>query len=554
MSRSRASRPMLRNIAPVVVVLLLIGFIPHVATGHAHVTRHHIPYFLAADHPTLHSLVRVTWRTCRRKPDFTIRAYDDSGAFRGIVEFPWDPGPGGCGRNVVEFNSEDLERGIGSGEGDWQLFVDSTHTLVNVTSFVSTEDGFMVPMHDTLPFIEDKNGYHVIRFDFGDTHEARLRIINPNNETVYVDISGRNDYQGSGSGNVWIPLAPHETITATEEDLTTYNPAWHRFYPGAGPDLVDRGLIPDGGALRVPIDGLPGSDRWRLNVQAWRLDGEGYKDESVPLIVMSLIEDAQTGLLANLSSLPDTTTDIVRSGRPETGEDASDTFDIEFAFAAAVPDAVRRSFYRAAARWESVIVGNLPAENVLIYNGECGGSQGYRGEVDDLLVFVSMAYLGGRSGPQGRAGVCVSGIRGDSVTPMPVAGWAWVNRDATDNWDTVSSPFLDAIVTHELGHALGFTTSILAASGYLRYYPTRHFTGPLAQQAFIDQGGGSYAGDTVPMEADGSHWHDDVLSGEIMAPSIGSSSVISRITVQALADLGYEVDLNAAEFYYKNVF
>lgn len=61
-------------------------------------------------------------------------------------------------------------------------------------------------------------------------------------------------------------------------------------------------------------------------------------------------------------------------------------------------------------------------------------------------------------------------------------------------------------------------------------------------------------GVAVPMADNSSHWHDDVLSGEIMAPSVASSSVISRITVQALADLGYEVDVSAAETYYKNVF
>ena len=219
-----------------------------------------------------------------------------------------------------------------------------------------------------------------------------------------------------------------------------------------------------------------------------------------------------------------TDSEIVRDRREAPAISSSD-FNIDFVFAPNVPVPVQGSFYTAADKWESIITGDLPSQDVSVYYGECGGSQGYIGNVDDLLIFVSMGNLGGRSGPVGRANVCVSALRGGN-TPLPVVGWVRINQDASDDWDTVTELF-DAIVTHEIGHVLGFNSSTLYGSGYMRFHPSRHFAGPLANEAFDEQGGASYKGATVPM-ADSSHWHDDVLSGEIMAPSIASSSVISR--------------------------
>ena len=548
-----------RSIAPVLTAMIILStaLLLDSAWSDAHITRHHIPYFLSTNHDSLHSVIRLTWASCSSKPNFLIRAYDDSGVFRGMLDIPWSEGPRGCGE-IVEFNSDDLENGnldkgiigIGQGEGDWQLFIEADAPYVSVSSYVSTEDGFLITMHDTVPFYDYRDSYHVTTFNFADAvHESRLRIINPNDTPIFVSIMGQWDtLVGSYDHGQWIPMEPHQVLTLTAEDLETYNPEWHVYHPGVG-------RVPGEGVIGEPFEVQPGEEpphawtpmgQWRLYIQGWDADSQkGNQYEIVPLIVMNLMEDAATGLLANLSTRPDTSTTIVRDTEP-VADNFAENFDLDFVFADDVPSSVRSSFQRAAYRWESVVVGDLMAENVSIARGECGGSQGYIGEVDDLLVFVSMGYLGGRSGPVGRANVCRSSIRGNHDALLPVAGWVLINRDARNSWNSVTESF-DAIVTHEIGHALGFTTSILGASGYLRYYPTRHFAGPLARQAFIDQGGETYTGAFVPM-ADGSHWHDDTLSGEIMAPSIAKSSVISHITVQALADLGYEVDLSAAEF------
>lgn len=45
-----------------------------------------------------------------------------------------------------------------------------------------------------------------------------------------------------------------------------------------------------------------------------------------------------------------------------------------------------------------------------------------------------------------------------------------------------------------------------------------------------------------------SHWRESVFGNELMSPFIsGSNNPISRVTVASLADLGYTVNMNAAD-------
>lgn len=297
--------------------LALIFTVLTISLADARTTRHHVPFFLSASHPTLHSIVRLTWRSCRTKPAFTVDAYDDSGAFRGTLDIPWSEGPNGCGE-IVEFNSFDLENGntdkglvgIGQGTGDWQLFIESTHPVVMVSSYVSTEDGFLVAMHDTVPFHEDSHSTHITTFNFADAkHEGRLRIVNPSDLSIYVSINGQHDQRVGGSDyGAWIPLLPHEVITVTDEDLETYNPAWHRRTPKPYVELEGE-FVEGGGILGEEDTEYVG--RWRLYLQGRIVDEVGFTFESVPLIVMHLMEDADTGILTNLSSLPDLTSAVV---------------------------------------------------------------------------------------------------------------------------------------------------------------------------------------------------------------------------------------------------
>ena len=89
--------------------------------------------------------------------------------------------------------------------------------------------------------------------------------------------------------------------------------------------------------------------------------------------------------------------------------------------------------------------------------------------------------------------------------------------------------------------------------------PDTHFSGPLAIAAFNAAGGAGYTGAKVPVENNGipggadSHWRENVLDDELMStrfhPRYLIHNPLSAITIQAMADIGYRVDVTQAESY-----
>ena len=87
--------------------------------------------------------------------------------------------------------------------------------------------------------------------------------------------------------------------------------------------------------------------------------------------------------------------------------------------------------------------------------------------------------------------------------------------------------------------------------------PDTHFSGSLAIAAFNKAGRSGYAGAKVPVEntlAGGmnDHWRQTVLGDELMTGLLNvarTNRPLNAITIHSLADLGYEVDLTAADSY-----
>ena len=105
------------------------------------------------------------------------------------------------------------------------------------------------------------------------------------------------------------------------------------------------------------------------------------------------------------------------------------------------------------------------------------------------------------------------------------------------------------IIYHEMGHVLGIGT-IWADLGLIKGIGEEpYFSGPLAIAAFDAAGGVNYAGAKVPVSDDLGHWRGDVFGWgfprEFMVE--GGGTVLSAITIQSLADLGYNVDITQAE-------
>ena len=131
---------------------------------------------------------------------------------------------------------------------------------------------------------------------------------------------------------------------------------------------------------------------------------------------------------------------------------------------------------------------------------------------------------------------------------------------------------MEDVALHEMGHALGIDGPLWKDLGMLENpslvlgveiepAPDTHFTGPLAIAEFNSRGGLSYSGGKVPVEngagagqggARDTHWRRSVLGTELMATGIYTlgANPLSSITIQALADLGYDVDKTQADQYW----
>lgn len=83
-----------------------------------------------------------------------------------------------------------------------------------------------------------------------------------------------------------------------------------------------------------------------------------------------------------------------------------------------------------------------------------------------------------------------------------------------------------------------------------------HFVGPKAIAAFDAAGGTAYSGGKVPLQNNGEYgtdarWRGSVFGNELMSSTYawGEPHPLSAITVQSFADLGYVVDVEAADAY-----
>ena len=220
-------------------------------------------------------------------------------------------------------------------------------------------------------------------------------------------------------------------------------------------------------------------------------------------------------------------------------------FDIELVFLDDhFTEKHKRTIRYAARRWMSIIREDLPDHTFANrWSGVCG-DQSYAipsGErIDDLRIYVIARHLVGGIAGQGGPSVL-------RTTGLPVIGCVEFDLESVTS-ESVSSLGSRNLALHEMGHVLGIGTIwddfIQNPSG------DPHFTGPLAIAAFNAAGGQDYAGAKVPVEhVILGHWRAPVLEGELMVGADGSGSALSAITIQALADLGWVVDVTQADAY-----
>ena len=206
---------------------------------------------------------------------------------------------------------------------------------------------------------------------------------------------------------------------------------------------------------------------------------------------------------------------------------------------------------RAVERWRRVIAGQTPPVRVVANPDVCGpGVPAIDEDIVNVRVYVNLDSIDGRGSILGRAGPCF--IR--TTSGLPVVGF--VELDTADLATLDQNGTLDDVMTHEFGHVLGLQAFNWDRRGLLNAANSSDpfFQGSIGRDGFADIGGAVYPGIPVPVEETGgagtrlSHWRASVLQRELMVGFARTGGMpLSRLTVGALADLGYVVRIDNAE-------
>jgi hypothetical protein len=224
------------------------------------------------------------------------------------------------------------------------------------------------------------------------------------------------------------------------------------------------------------------------------------------------------------------------------GAAAASPFTIEIRFAGGLTQSQKDAFAAAADRWTRVIVGDLPSATV---DGET---------IDDLVILAQGAVIDGPGTVLGQAGpTALRPPVAGAAAFLPVKGR--MTFDTADLAAMETRGTLTDVIAHEMGHVLGIGTvwsrkGLLAGAGTtnptfqganaMREYGVLKGTGP-APVPVENRGGGGTAD---------SHWREILFRNELMSGFIAAAgNPLSRMTAASLGDLGYEIDLDAADPY-----
>jgi hypothetical protein len=218
-------------------------------------------------------------------------------------------------------------------------------------------------------------------------------------------------------------------------------------------------------------------------------------------------------------------------------------FRIKVRFLGGLTTRQRKAFTTAADRWTRIIVGDLPRVRV---DSEL---------IDDVLILAQGVSIDGPGKILGQAGPTHLRPRSAGATAfLPAKGIMSFDSDDLAAMDGDGT--LNDVIAHEMGHVLGIGTlwehkKLIKRAG--RANPT--FVGKGAMKEYRKIRGGE-SQRQVPVENTGGpgtrdgHWRETVFRNELMSGFISKAgNPLSRITAASLGDMGYKVDLDAAEPY-----
>jgi hypothetical protein len=212
------------------------------------------------------------------------------------------------------------------------------------------------------------------------------------------------------------------------------------------------------------------------------------------------------------------------------------TYNIEVRFAGGLTATQQAAFESAAGRWGRIITADVPRFRI---SGEV---------IDDVVIDAAGLRIDGPRGILGRAGP--THLRPGSLLPAKGV----MEFDTADLERMEQDGSLENVIFHETGHVLGMGT-LWRRMGLLRGAGTNNprFVGRNAMREFAALIGADEP-TPVPVENRGGpgtregHWREFVFANELMTGTLNPGpNPVSRVTIAAMQDMGYQINLDAAE-------
>lgn len=214
-------------------------------------------------------------------------------------------------------------------------------------------------------------------------------------------------------------------------------------------------------------------------------------------------------------------------------------FNITLQYVTPITERQEKVFNSAAARWERIIIGDIPSVTGTLPSAFHGFPPVVQNEtIDDVIIEVALSPIDGRGGTLGMAGPRF--IR--NASGLPVSGVMLFDIADLDFLEQLD--LFEDVIVHEIGHVLGVGTIWNSFGRTLRegLASDPFFNGKTANVHWNAVGGIGL----LPIEniggggTRGSHWRESFLRNELMTGFLNLGvNPLSRITAGSMGDLGY---------------
>lgn len=204
----------------------------------------------------------------------------------------------------------------------------------------------------------------------------------------------------------------------------------------------------------------------------------------------------------------------------------------------------KRAIRNAIQKWEAIIVEGVP------------DTTNWLGQIDDIQIHFDY-WMDEQVNPHGYFASTDSYLKRIAEPGFPYYGRVNIYAKLLMSPEYNTPSYWELLIAHEIAHVLGFSQTMLERVGVETTPETRYFTGPKACEAyrgFLYHTKGEGLAYAIPNlriplmpESWNSHWQYPALEWDVMSPYIDPRAVITLVTIQAFADMGYIVDLSQAE-------